>query len=60
MTGKEVIRKLEKEGWILARITGSHHIMQKNGKGIPVPVHGNKDLGKGLIARIERDAGVKL
>ena len=34
--------------------------MQKNGKGIPVPVHGNKDIGKGLIAKIERDTGVKL
>jgi predicted RNA binding protein YcfA (HicA-like mRNA interferase family) len=60
MSGKEVIRKLEAEGWTLARIAGSHHIMQKNGKGVPVPVHGNKDIGKGLIAKIERETGVEL
>ena len=60
MKGKEIIRKLKKEGWTLSRIVGSHHIMQKNGKGIPIPVHGHKDIGKGLIAKIERDTGVKL
>ena len=47
MNGKHVIKLLEKEGWKLDRISGSHHIMAKNGKAIPVPVHGTTDLGKG-------------
>ena len=60
MNGKEVISKLEAEGWTLTRVSGSHYIMRKNEKGIPVPVHGHKNLGKELIAKIERETGVKL
>jgi len=60
MNGKEVIRKLVKEGWTVIRIRGSHHVLNKNGKSVPIPVHGNKDLGKGLIAEIARETGVKI
>jgi len=49
MTGRELIRLLEKDGWILDRIKGSHHIMIKDNKTLSVPVHGSKDLGKGLF-----------
>lgn len=37
-----VIRRLlERAGWKLVRINGSHHIFEKPGKGIfSVPVHG--------------------
>lgn len=62
MDGNEVIKKLQAAGWTLARINGSHHIMVKGGLAVPVPVpvHGNRDLGKGLVASIQRDTGVKL
>jgi len=60
MNGKEVIRKLKAKGWFLIRIRGSHHVMNKDEKNVPIPVHGNKDLGKGIIAEIERETGVKL
>ncbi len=60
MNGNEVIKKLQAAGWTLARINGSHHIMVKGGLAVPVPVHGNHDLGKGLVASIQRDTGVKL
>ncbi|MCL4695907.1 MAG: type II toxin-antitoxin system HicA family toxin [Burkholderiaceae bacterium] len=36
------------------RAHGSHHILTKNGQAVPVPVHGNRDLGAGLIAAIQR------
>jgi len=43
MTGKELIKALKKNGWVLDRIRGSHHIMIKeNERSIPVPVHGKK------------------
>jgi len=53
---------LEKNGWILRRIRGSHHIYSKpvELKIISVPVHGNKILKTGLAARIARDAGINL
>ena len=36
-------KKLESNGWTLARIRGSHHVFTKPGRRpFPVPVHGNK------------------
>ncbi len=62
MDGKQILARLRKEGWILARIEGSHHIMEKEGllRGVPVPVHGTKDMGIGLLKAIEKQTGVKL
>jgi predicted RNA binding protein YcfA (HicA-like mRNA interferase family) len=34
-----------------------HHVSQKI---IPVPAHGNKDVGMGLLRKIVRDAGVSV
>jgi predicted RNA binding protein YcfA (HicA-like mRNA interferase family) len=48
MTGKEMIKVLREHGWEVDRIIGSHHIMIKRRKTFSVPVHGNKDLKKGL------------
>ncbi len=60
MTGKEVIAKLKTHGWSVDRVHGSHHILTKDGKAVPVPVHGARDLGAGLLAAIQRQTGVKL
>jgi predicted RNA binding protein YcfA (HicA-like mRNA interferase family) len=60
MNGKQIISKLKAAGWVLARVNGSHHIYTKDGKAVPVPVHGTKDIGAGLLAAIERQTGVKL
>jgi len=60
MSGKETIRKLKANGWSVIRVRGSHHVVSKDGKSVPIPVHGSKDLGKGIIAEIERETGVKL
>lgn len=60
MNGKDIINKLKAEGWKLDRINGSHHIMTKDGKAVPVPVHGNRDVGAGLASTIARQTGVNL
>ncbi len=60
MTGKDVIAKLKAAGWLLDRVHGSHHIMTKDGRAVPVPVHGSRDIGAGLLAAIQRQSGVKL
>ena len=60
MNGKEVIAKLKAAGWSLNRVHGSHHIMTKGGQAVPVPVHGSRDVGAGLIAALQRQTGVKL
>jgi len=61
MTGKEAIKKLQAMGWILDGVSGSHHIMYKPGhRPVSVPVHGNRDLGVGLLRCLERATGVKM
>lgn len=51
---------MKQHGWILDRISGSHHIMVKEGKpSIPVPVHGKKDIPKRLALAILKQAGIK-
>lgn len=47
LTAKQIMKILKKNGWIKVRIEGSHHIFEKAGfdRPIPVPFHGNKDLG---------------
>jgi predicted RNA binding protein YcfA (HicA-like mRNA interferase family) len=60
VNGKAVIAKLKAAGWSLDRVHGSHHIFTKDGKAVPVPVHGARDLGAGLLAAIARQTGVKL
>ncbi len=60
MNGKAVIAKLKAAGWVLDRVNGSHHVMVKGSQAVPVPVHGSRDLGVGLVAAIERQSGVKL
>lgn len=60
MTGKDVIKILKNNGWEVLRVSGSHHRMGMNGLRTTVPVHGSRDLGKGLLAEIERQTGVTL
>ena len=60
MNGRELKKQLEVHGWILDRISGSHHIMIKEGRrSIPVPVHGAADLPKGLVKAILKQAGIR-
>ena len=59
MRGKELISLLQKNGWTLIRIKGSHHIMKKGKQIEVIPVH-DKELPKGLLERIIRRTGIKL
>jgi predicted RNA binding protein YcfA (HicA-like mRNA interferase family) len=54
--GKQVIARLKAHGWIVVRIHGSHHILAKDGRA--VPVRGTRDLGAGLLATLQRQTGV--
>ena len=61
MTSKEMIKHLEKNGFVHVKSgDGSHRKMKnfKTGKVTQVPFHGNKDLGKGLERRILKQAGL--
>lgn len=59
MSGKQLLKLLEADGWRLDRINGSHHIMIKGNKTLVVPVHGKKDLPKGTLNNILKLGGLK-
>lgn len=56
LSGKELVKILEKMGFVIVRVNGSHFRM-KNGDGriTTVPVHNNEDLPKGLLRKIVRE-----
>lgn len=58
LAGAEVVKALQRAGFGLIRTTGSHHIMRGNGKTFPVPMHGRRELGPGLLRAICRQAGI--
>jgi predicted RNA binding protein YcfA (HicA-like mRNA interferase family) len=60
LSGKEFVRLLERNGWALERVQGSHHIFVKEGRTvrISVPVHGNRPLKIGLQAHLMKLAGL--
>lgn len=60
VNGKQVIAALEKEGWYVKRVRGSHHVLRHSSipDAIPVPVHGNRPLKRGTLASILRAAGI--
>lgn len=53
-TGKEMLRFLERQGFMCVRITGSHHHMEKGRLRCSVPVHRNNDLKTGTLRSILR------
>jgi predicted RNA binding protein YcfA (HicA-like mRNA interferase family) len=60
ISGKRLARLLERRGWSLQRVTGSHHIYTKAGSEvrITVPIHGNKTLKIGLQLHLMKLAGI--
>ena len=60
ITGKQFAKVLEKNGWELLRVNGSHHIYGKlnNPQRISVPIHGNKTLKTGLLRHFLKVANI--
>ena len=61
VSGKRMCKVLESRGWLLLRVTGSHHIYWNPVSELQtsVPVHANGDLKPGTQRKIMRDAGLK-
>lgn len=59
MKPKELIKMLEKQGWRVKRIQGSHHILEgPEGQTEVIPLH-NTDLKTGLLNAILKRTGLK-
>ncbi|HMU32284.1 MAG: type II toxin-antitoxin system HicA family toxin [Acidobacteria bacterium] len=54
VSGKEFTKIIERHGWNLLRVEGSHHIYGKPGNvaRLSVPIHRNKALKTGLLKHL--------
>lgn len=60
MNSADIVKQLERVGWVLRGVKGSHHIYVHPFKPghISVP-HPKKDLGTGLAHKLLKQAGLK-
>lgn len=60
VSGKVLCKIVEKRGWVLKRVKGSHHIYAKAGMPtiLSIPVHGKRDLPVGTLTRLMKDANL--
>jgi predicted RNA binding protein YcfA (HicA-like mRNA interferase family) len=58
VSGKELARLIQRKGWTLSRVNGSHHVfvMQGRRERIVIPVHGNQPLKIGLLKSLMKIA----
>ena len=58
ISGKKMLALAKKNGWVIERISGSHHIVTKNGVHISIPIHKNQDLKKGIEHTLKKQLGL--
>lgn len=60
VSGKEFTKVLERNGWVLLRIEGSHHIYGKPGSNVRlcIPIHGNHAMKIGLLKHMMKLANL--
>ena len=61
LSGRELARVIERHGWELLRVRGSHHIYGKTGSVVrlSIPIHGNTPLKVGLLKHLLKMAGLE-
>lgn len=60
MTSRELISLLEKDGWKVVRIKGSHHQLRKEGVDFVITIsHPEKEVSKHQVADAKRKSGLK-
>lgn len=60
LSGRAFARLIERHGWRLLRVHGSHHIYGKPGSVVrlSIPIHGNRPLKIGLLRHLAKLAGL--
>lgn len=57
LRGRQVIAALQRAGFVVLRVKGSHHFLQhSDGRRTVVPVHAGETIGPGLLSKILKDA----
>jgi predicted RNA binding protein YcfA (HicA-like mRNA interferase family) len=60
VSGRDLAKAVERQGWLLLRIHGSHHIYAKQGSVVrlSIPIHENRPLKAGLLRHLMNLAGL--
>ena len=58
LSGKEVVKTLENLGWVVARQSGSHIIMTKEGEVVTLSVPNHREVAKGTLRSLIRNANL--
>jgi predicted RNA binding protein YcfA (HicA-like mRNA interferase family) len=58
LSGLEVVRIFESFGWEMVRQVGSHMIMVKEGEIITLSVPNHREVAKGTLRSLIRNAGL--
>jgi len=59
LTGQQVLTILQRRGFVAVRQSGSHVVLKHpDGRRTTVPIHPGRDLGRGLLRQIMRDANL--
>jgi predicted RNA binding protein YcfA (HicA-like mRNA interferase family) len=60
VSGKEFAKILERHGWSLLRVQGSHHIYGRAGSDVrlSVPIHSNQAIKMSLLRHLMKMAGL--
>jgi len=53
---RKLIKRLQRDGFYLVKVTGTHHKFRKGGKTVTIP-HPKKDLPLGTVRNIYKQAG---
>ena len=63
LNGRQITRALQRGGFEVIRIRGSHHVLRKPGAPntkVIVPVHGSRDIPPGTVQSIIKQAGLTI
>lgn len=60
VSGKDLCKVVERNGWQLLRISGSHHIFGREGSivRLSILIHGNRPIKHGLLRHLLKQAGL--
>ena len=59
LTARQLLAVLRRHGFEVVRTSGSHALLRHpDGRRTTVPMHAGRDLGRGLLRKILKDAGL--
>lgn len=60
VSARDLAKAVERKGWILLRVHGSHHIYGREGSTVrlSIPMHEGRDLKVGLARHLMKMAGL--